>query len=130
MSNRWPDIAYPWGPDITKYTIPKGDAEVLKTSVINILLTARGERVMRPEFGSLIPSSVFEQNDDTLISTIGSSIQEAIERWDDRIAFLDYRGERDENTLRIHVMIQNATDPNANQETITFSFANESVEIL
>ena len=66
---------------------------------------------MLPEFGSSIPGAVFEQNDDALIGVLRESVQTAIERWDDRIEFVDFVAVRSENKLTIKVIFQNVEDP-------------------
>ena len=40
--------------------------EAAKANLRNLLLTAKGERIMQPEFGSGIHSLLFEQMDDNL----------------------------------------------------------------
>ena len=114
MSDAWRDVALPWGPDIPSFIEPKGDMDVLRTSVLFILLTRLGERVMNPEFGSLIPSAVFEQNDSILQAELGASAQEAITRWDDRVEFVDFSAEidpLDANALKVKILWKNTKDP-------------------
>jgi len=113
MSRVWQDIAYLWGPTLESFGELKEDADVLRTSILNILLTRPGDRVMLPEFGSAIPDAIFEPNDETLLSVLRVSAQEAIERWDDRIEFLDFVAERDGNVLRIKVIYKSRKDPKA-----------------
>ena len=47
----------------------------------NLLLTSKGERIMQPEFGTRIRSSVFEQNTDQLQDVLSTSLQDDIEFW-------------------------------------------------
>lgn len=109
----WPGIALPWGPRPTTLVTPKGDIEVLKSSVYWILLTSRGERVMLPEFGSKIMDAPFEPNDDELVREIRDSAQEAISTWDDRIEFVDLTAEASEESLHIKVEVRSPKDPRA-----------------
>lgn len=111
MSREWSDVALPWGLDLPSFIEPKDDDEVLRTSVIFILLTRLNERVMLPEFGSEVSDALFEQNDDVLLPFLSTSIQEAIARWDDRIEFVNFESERQENSLFIRISWKNARDP-------------------
>jgi phage baseplate assembly protein W len=56
--------------------------EQAKANVKNLLLTAKGERVMQPEFGSGLRSLLFEQMDDELFEEkIQTTILNAVEFW-------------------------------------------------
>lgn len=57
----------------------------IRESILQILGTRLGERIMSPEFGSRLHELVFEQNDSVLKALIRHYIIEAIERWEKRI---------------------------------------------
>ena len=114
MSDEWLGVALPWGPDIKSFIEPKEDAEVIRTSVLFILLTGLGERVMLNAFGSLLPGAVFEQNDPALQAELQASVSEALARWDDRVELVFFEALRDElneNQLNIKVIWKNVMDP-------------------
>ena len=50
-------------------------------NIKNLLLTAKGERVMQPDFGSNLRSLLFEQEDENLNVDIKEAIQEAMSTW-------------------------------------------------
>ena len=50
-------------------------------NIKNLLLTAKGERVMQPDFGSNLRSLLFEQQDENLNINIKEAIQEAMSTW-------------------------------------------------
>jgi uncharacterized protein len=54
-----------------------------------ILGTARGERVMRPDFGCGIHDLVFSVNNATTAGLVGKEVREALVRWEPRIELLD-----------------------------------------
>jgi phage baseplate assembly protein W len=58
-----------------------------------ILSTAPGERVMLPEFGCGIQDFVFQPNSDLVRSSIATSVQQALVRWEPRIDVLDISAE-------------------------------------
>ena len=62
--------------------------EDIRQSIMIILETAPGERVMRPNFGCGIHELVFEAVDSTVIQLIRSSVQEALRRCEARIDVL------------------------------------------
>jgi phage baseplate assembly protein W len=64
---------------VTKYE------EKVKESIKVILSTAKGERVMRPDFGCNIYEFVFTTLDSTNLTLIKSAVREALLRWEPRI---------------------------------------------
>ena len=50
-------------------------------NIKNLLLTAKGERVMQPDFGSNLRALLFEQEDENLNVDIKETIQEAMSTW-------------------------------------------------
>jgi hypothetical protein len=114
MSDVWKGVALPWGPDLSSFIEPKDDTDVIKSSVLWILLTRKGERVMRPEFGTHILSMVFDPNDPGSLAAVHTEIQEAIHSQDERVELVDSEVVADpanENQANIKVMIKNAKDP-------------------
>ena len=112
MSDIWKGVALPWDNTIRGTIDPKDDEDVIKSSVVWIILTRLGERVMLPEFGSAVPDAVFEPNDSQTVTWISSSIENAIRRWDDRVVFLSVDIRIVENTMHVKVHYKNAKDPN------------------
>ena len=60
----------------------------IEEAIIIILSTARGERVMRPEFGSSIHEFVFAPNNATTAGLLAYAVEEALVRWEPRIDLL------------------------------------------
>lgn len=61
----------------------------IRESIQIILSTARGERVMRPEFGCDIHDFVFSVMDASTLTMIKSAVREALIRWEPRIQVLE-----------------------------------------
>jgi len=57
----------------------------VEAGIDNILRTRKGERVMLPTFGSILPDIVFEPLTSTAIKFLSRTLKEDIERWDDRV---------------------------------------------
>jgi uncharacterized protein len=62
--------------------------EDIRQSVRIILETARGERVMRPDFGCGIHELVFTAVDSTAIQRIRSEVEDALRRYEARVDVL------------------------------------------
>jgi len=60
----------------------------IRESVVLILRTARGERVMRPDFGCDIQTLVFAKNDMTTAGLAAFHVEKALTRWEPRIELL------------------------------------------
>lgn len=116
MSTFWKGMALPWGTTIPSVFDPKDDIDVLKTSILMIVCTGFGERVMFPTFGSAVGGLLFEQLDASTVNQIGASIQQAIALWDDRVTYVDYAVEKKENT--IHITVSYKLNINANDSEI------------
>ena len=63
--------------------------EHIKQSIRTLLLTARGQRAMRPEFGNRLGAYLFENIDETTASLIKSEIIYTIERYEPRVELGD-----------------------------------------
>lgn len=98
-SYEYTGIAPPYS-DFSTFFEEKVDQDILKASIVYIVLTQKGERVMLPEFGSDVHKMVFDQNDSTLASSLEREIREAVARWDPRIELVDVEvTQTDENVL-------------------------------
>lgn len=62
-----------------------GYEERIRQSILIILGTARGERVMRPEFGCGIHDLVFAPNSGATEARVGWEVREALLDWEPRI---------------------------------------------
>lgn len=67
--------------DIKKET----EEEAVKNSLINIGETVQGFRRMQPDFALNAYNLLFDPMDDTTAKELGEYMDDAIQRWDDRI---------------------------------------------
>jgi phage baseplate assembly protein W len=67
---------------------PAVSEESIKQAIWIILATAKGERVMRPDFGCGIYDLVFAPNDATTRALAQHHVSEALIRWEPRIEVL------------------------------------------
>jgi phage baseplate assembly protein W len=71
------------------------DANVAQ-SVELLLRTAAGERVMRPEFGTTVPSMVFEADSEQHVFQLEQALQDALRRWEPRVEVEEVRAVPDQ----------------------------------
>ena len=86
-----------------------------RQSIWNILSTAKGERLMRPNFGCGIHDRVFAPNNSGTIGEIISDVREALILWEPRIDLLDVdvRSTKEQpNLLQIQINYQVRTTNN------------------
>ena len=75
------DVAFPYDFDAHGHTAAAGyEAHVLQL-VEQLLFTAPGERVNRPEFGSGLLQLVFAPNSPELAATLEFTVKAALEQW-------------------------------------------------
>lgn len=65
------------------------DEASVRQSIRIILGTAKGERVMRPDFGCGIYELVFEPNDPTTAGNVAEAVSEALLRFEPRIDLVE-----------------------------------------
>lgn len=53
----------------------------IRSNLINLLLTIKGERVFQPDLGSDIHNLMFTQMDEAYENAVKSSIQSAVSKW-------------------------------------------------
>lgn len=70
----------------------------IKEAILIILLSAKGERLMRPDFGCGINDYVFSSINPLNISRIENEVREALILWEPRIEVLEIRTDTSEAT--------------------------------
>ncbi|MCK9558808.1 MAG: GPW/gp25 family protein, partial [Candidatus Cloacimonetes bacterium] len=61
------------------------DMRLVKNDLLQLLLTVPGERVQRPDFGTLLRSTVFEPMTSSVISNLQANILSAIDTYEPRL---------------------------------------------
>lgn len=98
--------SYPVKPDHRGNVELSAADEDIKESIRIILGTAKGERVMRPEFGCDIHDHVYSSATPATLNVIETSVREALVRWEPRIDLEDveaYTDEDDPNKILIAI---------------------------
>jgi uncharacterized protein len=107
LGSGWP---FPVVPDATGALSYVSEDASVEQSLRVLLLTARGERVMRPDFGTEAPRMVFLAGSVKNLRLLETTIRNAIRDWEPRVEVLDLRAELDRDPER-------PGDPSANDET-------------
>lgn len=86
---------------------------LIKNDVLQLLLTMPGERVMRPNWGTKIKSTLFDGADNTVIPDLVDSINRALSLYETRVD-LNVQIDIDEDnlTMNIHLSGTYTNEPN------------------
>ena len=87
---------------------------LIKNDLLQLLLTIKGERVMRPNWGTDIKTSLFEAADSVLITALEDDIREVIRTYETRIepTNINISATEDENILQIKIQGYYTNEPN------------------
>lgn len=98
---------------------PRRNADAIRrSSIINILCTIPGERVMEPEFGSRLRLLIFEPNDQATHQEIIEETKEALSRWDPFIEVRSVAVNADNDQVRIFIDYVDNRSTNPAEERI------------
>lgn len=75
------NVGFPYTVDGRGLTGTADDATHLRDLIAQVLFTAPGERVMRPDFGSGLLALTFEPNSPELAATTQFLVQGALQQW-------------------------------------------------
>ncbi|HKC27617.1 MAG TPA: GPW/gp25 family protein [Jatrophihabitans sp.] len=97
--------------------------EDIEAAIRIILLTAPGERVMRPEFGCRIWEMLFEPITPNLLGMISAAVRDALAQWEPRIDVVSVvpKAENPDNGL-VSVVITYLVRTTNNQRNLVFPF--------
>lgn len=84
--------------------------QLVKNDLLQLLLTSPGERVRRPDFGTILKQSLFEPMTADKVQEIRSNVGEAIRRFEKRVKVsVNVVSDPDSNLLSVH-LVGNYTD--------------------
>jgi len=98
---------FPVQVDVTtgRMRMSEGEDDIAEAIRI-IMLTAKGERAMRPDFGSGLRDFVFRTMDGTTLTLLQNDLERAVTVWEPRVQDVEVRAEVDPSRpglLQIHV---------------------------
>ncbi len=116
-------FAWPLGVDHTgaiALTAPGGDIE---DAIRVVLLTAPGERLMRPQFGCRIWDLMFEPVTPNLLGLISQAVRDALAQWEPRIDVDDVRPvQDDDNSGLVRIQITYRVKSTNDRRNLVYPF--------
>ena len=87
---------------------PAAAVDSVRASLMRLFDTAPGEDLMNAQYGCLLKTLVFEQDDDALRAMAETAVRDAVARWEPRIAdvvalTIDRKDDVSPNTLTLTV---------------------------
>ena len=115
--------AYPIGTDSTgRVELSAAEADV-RESIRLVLGTAKGERVMRPDFGCGIHDYVFTTVNPTTLTLLEADVREALVRWEPRIEVRGVDATRSEaDPAKLLISIDYLIRENNNEYNLVYPF--------
>lgn len=99
------------------------DEQDVEEAIRMILMTRKGERPMRPEFGCDIFSLMFQPCDDATAGLAKRFVHEALARWEPRIEVTEVRAEPDAvDSSRLRIDIRYFIPATNSERNLVFPF--------
>tara|TARA_R110000824_G_scaffold163979_1_gene339970 strand:- start:87 stop:497 length:411 start_codon:yes stop_codon:yes gene_type:complete len=111
--NRILGLAFPMRTDgVGGFLTSNENLGSLRDCVIQLIMTRRGARVMRPDFGTDVRQAVFEPLDSRLVDTLKSQISSTIAKYEPRVIIknLTITPNWEENRLTIKLSLSSKDD--------------------
>ena len=102
------------------------DGELIKADLLNELTAVKGERVMRPSFGTRIEDILMNPLDRFLIQEVEDEVRRVVEK-DSRVEMQDLFTEALDHTVKIVVNLKIL--PFLDEEVLYLEFARSTTEI-
>lgn len=82
------------------------DIELVKLDLLNQIFTRRGERVMMPNYGSIVPDIVFEPLDEETLDILEEDLTSVV-NFDPRVSLLEFslNPDTDNNSVEVHMKL-------------------------
>jgi uncharacterized protein len=115
-----PDLDYPYQISSQGRTATTDRDDHIRDLIEQVLFTAPGERVMRPDFGAGLLALVFEPNSTTLAATTQLLVQSALQVYlSHLIAVQSVEVTNDDSALRVDVRYSVLLDRTTHSATFT-----------
>lgn len=85
MATTYRGLSFPFRRDATSFPAQATDDDLLWESIVQLLTTGVGERVMRPDVGSQVLQMLFENDDETLGQMIVADVSTLLARYEPRV---------------------------------------------
>jgi phage baseplate assembly protein W len=114
---------FPVQPDVTGRVVMSAYEEDVRESIRIILMTAKGERVMRPDFGSGLHDFVFASMSVTVMGAIQAAVKDALVKWEPRAQVLSVNVEAEQGEFgQLNIDIEYRVRATNNRFNLVFPF--------
>lgn len=113
-------VGFPIDKGSEGYFTRRNASSLRRSSIMMILATKPGERVMLPEFGSRLHELIFEPNDEILQRDLINETVGAISRWEPNVRVLAVFPEIRSDTVTIFIDFVDLTDENQEPRQLVF----------
>ena len=96
-------MAFPFQKGQTSFPKQVTDNDLIRQSLIQIILTPTGSRIMRPDFGTNVLTYVFENNTTLLGMKIRQDVGAAISRFEPRVILRGIGVARQDNAVIVTI---------------------------
>ena len=115
--------AFPVGPDARGRVGLISGVRAVDQAILMLLMTPKGQRVMRPEYGCQIHDLIFAPNDASTLGLASYYVHEALTVWEPRIELLDVDADIDpSHPERIVISIQYRLRSDHSEQSLVFPF--------
>jgi len=81
-------------------------ADKVKSQLMHIVFTPKGQRIRNPEFGTDLIKFIFDQNDGTTWEAVKMEVSESVTRWSNNLSLRDIsvvKNEEDESQIFVRL---------------------------
>lgn len=103
MAATFKGISFPFKAGTATFPEQSTDNDLIKQSIIRIIMTSKKERIMRPTFGSGVMARVFDNNDALTASLLQAEVYSAIGRFEPRALVRGVDIEQSDSTMLITI---------------------------
>jgi len=115
--------AFPVGTDARGRVGLVSGVRAVEQAILMLLMTPKGQRVMRPEYGCQIHDLVFAPNDVSTLGLASYYVHEALTIWEPRIELLEVDADIDPgHAERIVISIRYRIRSEASEQSLVFPF--------
>ena len=115
--------AFPVGVDARGRIAVARNEQDIEQAMRMILLTPKGHRIMRPDFGCNIQELVFEPNNGAMAGLAAYYVEDALTMWEPRIDVLDVNANADpEDPSRLLIEIHYQVKATHDRRSLVFPF--------
>jgi phage baseplate assembly protein W len=116
-------FAFPFSVDARGRIALARHEEDIRQAILMILMTPKGQRLMRPEFGCQIHELVFEPNDPVTAGLAAYYVEGALAMWEPRIRVVSVMPDSDAATPeRLNIVITYEIKATHDRRSLVFPF--------